>query len=96
MAVAYLGDVAGLGGQILGPQVHVVHQSFQVPPTPPSFRLAPHLAFRAAFARHAGDFRGKRLQLVHHHVDSVLQFEDLTLALHRDFLGEVAVRHRRS
>src|SRR5207249_4211359 len=40
-------------------------------------RLTAELAFGADLARHARHFRCKRVQLVHHRVDGVLEFENL-------------------
>ena len=39
-------------------------------------RLAAQLAFGADFARHAGDFRGEGVQLVHHRVDGFLELRE--------------------
>src|SRR5262249_28456628 len=43
----------------------------------------------------AGDFGGERAELVHHGVDGVLELEDLALDVHRDLLGQVAIRDSR-
>ena len=59
-------------------------RSFQVPPTPGHLRLAAELAFRADFARHARHFGGEGVELVHHRVDGVLQFQDFALHVDRD------------
>src|SRR5207244_1309012 len=48
----------------------------------------------ADLARHAGDFGGERVQLVHHGVDGVLEFEDFPFNIHRDLAGQVAFGHR--
>src|SRR5262249_14866656 len=55
-------------------------------------RLAAEFAFGADFARDAGDFRGEGVQLVHHRVDGVFQFENFTFDRDRDFSRQVAVR----
>src|SRR6185295_4207458 len=62
------GDVADLRGQVRGHEVDVVGEVF---PGAGDFRhlgLAAKLAFGADFARHAGDFGGKGVELVHHRV----------------------------
>ncbi len=70
-------------------------RSFHVPPTPGHLRLAAELAFRAHFARHARHFRRKGVELVHHRVDRVFQFENFTFHVHRDLARKIAARHRR-
>src|SRR5258707_4822645 len=68
-------------------------RSFQVPATlgttawPPSLPSVP--------TSHATDLAGKRIELVDHGVDHVLQLQDLALDVYRDFAVEVAARHRR-
>ena len=42
-------------------------------------------------SRAAGHFRGKGVELVHHRVDGVLEFEDFAFDVDGDFSGEVAV-----
>ena len=66
-------------------------RSFQVPATPLHLGLAAELAFGADLARHAGDFRGERAELIDHRVDGVLQLEDLAADVDGDLLREVAV-----
>ena len=66
-------------------------KSFQVPETPFTSRLTAEFAFGANFAGDAGDFRGERIELIHHRVDGVLQLEDLALHVDRDLLRQVAV-----
>ena len=70
-------------------------RSFQVPATPLHLRLAAEFSFGAHFARHARHFRGERVELVHHRVDGVLQFQNFAFDVDRDFLGKIAVRDRR-
>ncbi len=62
-------------------------RSFQVPATPLHFRLTAQLAFRADLARHAGYFRGKRVQLIHHGVDGVLQLQNFAPHFDGDLLA---------
>src|SRR6266403_300769 len=49
------------------------------------------VSFSTYFTRHARNFRCKRIQLVDHRVDGVFEFENFTLHVDGDFLGEVAV-----
>ena len=56
-------------------------------------RLAAKLAFGADLARHARHLGGKRVELVHHGIDGVLQLEDFALDVDGDLFGEVARRH---
>src|SRR5204862_62326 len=80
------GEIGGHGvdvvGQVLPGAGHAQH-----------FGLAPQLAFGADFARHAGDFRGKPVELVHHGVDRVLQFQNFTAHVDRDLAAQVAASH---
>src|SRR2546423_964370 len=59
-------------------------RSFQVPATP--ITLAAEFSFGADFAGHARYFRRKRVELVHHRVDGVLQFKDFALYVDCDLL----------
>src|SRR5262249_17724599 len=45
--------------------------------------------------RHARHLAGKRVELVHHGVDGVLQLEDFALHVHGDLARQVAARHGR-
>src|SRR5690606_23029873 len=57
-------------------------------------RLPAELALGADLARHAGDFGGEAVELVHHHVDGVLELGDLAAHVHGDLARQVAARHR--
>ena len=70
-------------------------RSFQVPATPGTLRLAAELAVGADLARDARDFRGERVELVHHRVDGVLELENLAADVDRDLARQVAARDRR-
>src|SRR5438105_414028 len=59
------------------------------------FSLPTQLPFRTHFAGHARHFSRKRRQLVHHRINRIFQFENFTLHVHRNFLGQVPLRHRR-
>ena len=90
-----LGDVADLRGQVGGHEVDVVGEVLPGAGHFGHLGLAAELAFGADFARHARHFRGEGVELVHHGVDGVLQLENFALDVHRDLLGQVALRHRR-
>ena len=55
------------------------------------FRLTAEFAFRTDFARHARDFRGERVELVHHRVDGVLELENFASHVDRDLARQIAV-----
>ena len=46
------------------------------------------------FARHACNFRSEAVELVHHRIDRVFEFENFALNVYRDFLGEITVGDR--
>ena len=52
--------------------------------------MSTQLAFGTDFARHAGNFAGERVELVHHSVDGVFKLKDLALHIHCDFARQVA------
>src|SRR5207249_4445613 len=52
--------------------------------------LATEFALGADLARHARHLRGEGVELVHHGVDGVLEFENLAFDVHGDLAGEVA------
>src|SRR5439155_12691 len=56
--------------------------------------LATEASIRSYLARDARHFRSERAELVHHRVDRVLQLQDFTFHIDRDFLREIAVRDR--
>ncbi|ABS26438.1 hypothetical protein Anae109_2236 [Anaeromyxobacter sp. Fw109-5] len=88
----HLGHVPQLDGQVGGHRVHVVGEVLPRAADAAHLGLAAELALRADLLRDAGHLRGERVQLVHHHVDGVLQLEDLALRLDGDLLGQIALR----
>src|SRR6266498_2590000 len=90
-----VGDVADLRGQVRGHRVDAVGQILPRAGDARHHRLTAELAFGADLARHARHFRGKRVQLVHHRVDGVLELENLAAHVHRDLARQVAARDRR-
>ena len=91
----HFGDVAHLAGQVAGHEVHVVGEVLPRAADAGHLRLAAQFSFRADFARDARHFAGERVELVHHRVDGVFQFENFALHVHRDLARQVAARHGR-
>ena len=85
-----IGDVADLPGEVGGHAVDVVGEVLPGAADALDVGLAAQLALRADLACHAADFRGERVELVHHDVDGVLQLQDLPLGIDGDLSGEVA------
>src|SRR5207237_5650385 len=56
--------------------------------------LAAELAFGAYFVGDPGHLAGKCVELVDHDVDRVFELKDLTLDVHGDLLGQVAIGDR--
>src|SRR5207237_341230 len=65
----HLRDVADLPGQIACHGVDAVGKILPGTANASDIGLAAQLAFRTHFARHAGDFRRKAVELVHHRID---------------------------
>src|SRR5205823_3808811 len=72
------GDVADLGGQIARHRVDAVGEILPGAGDAGHLGLAAQLAVGADFARHARDFAGKRIELIHHGVEGFLQLKDFT------------------
>ena len=80
----YVCDVAHLVRQIACHEVHAVGQIFPGSRDTVHFRLSAQFSFGTHFARHTRHFRSERIQLVHHRVDGVLQFENFAFDVDRD------------
>ena len=80
----HFGDVAHLAGQVRGHRIHAVGKVLPGAGNAAHQRLAAKLAFGADFARDARHFAGEGVQLIHHRIDSVLQFEDFAPHIDRD------------
>ena len=91
----HFGDVAHLASQVAGHEVDVVGEIFPGSADTRHLRLAAQLAFGADFARHARDFAGEGVELVHHRVDGVLQLENFAFHVHRDLARQIAAGHGR-
>src|SRR5262249_51801894 len=86
----HLGDVADLRGQVRRHEVDVVGKVLPGAGDARHLRLAAELAFGADLAGDAGDLRGKRIELVHHDVDGVLELGNFAVLVHGDLVGKVA------
>ncbi len=69
--------------QVAGHRVHVVGEIFPGAGDARHLRLAAEAAFGADLARHAGDFRGEAVQLIHHGVQRFLELQDLAAHVRR-------------
>src|SRR5205814_3016882 len=90
-----LGNVADLAGQVAGHEVHVFSQVLPHPTNALDVGLTAELAFGADLACNAGHLFGKRVQLVDHRVDGLLELEDLSSDVAADLLQQVALRESR-
>jgi hypothetical protein len=91
----HLGDVAHLPGQVRRHEVDVVGEVLPRARDAGHVGLAAQLALGADLAGDARHLGGERRELVHHHVDGVLELEDLALDVDGDLLRQVAVGDRR-
>src|SRR6185437_8831974 len=92
----HLGDVADLRGQIAGHRIDGVGEVLPGAGDAGHLGLAAELAVGADFTRHARDFAGEGVELVHHGVERFLQLKDFSRHVDGDLLGEVAAGDRGS
>ena len=90
-----LHDAAHLLGQVRRHDVDGVGQILPGAGDAGHLGLSAELAFGADFARDARHFRGEGVELVHHRVDGVLQFENFALHVDGDLARQVAARDGR-
>src|SRR4029078_7019601 len=88
------GDVADLAGQVRRHRVDAVGQVLPSAGDAAHHGLAAELAFGADLARHARDFRGKGVELVHHGVDGVLELENFALHVDGNLARKIAASDR--
>ena len=88
-------DAAHLFGQVDRHDVDVVGEILPGSGHARHLRLTAELAVGADFARHARHFGGERVQLIHHRVDGVLQFENFAFHVDRDLARQIAAGHGR-
>ena len=86
-------DVTNLSGEVAGHEVDVVGEVFPGATDTGYLRLTAEFSFGSHFAGDAGDFSGEGVELVHHGVDGVFEFENFALHVHRDFARQVAASH---
>src|ERR1700686_567235 len=86
-------NAAHLFRQIGGHHVHVVGEVLPCAGHTWHLRLPAQLAFRADFAGHASYFGGEGVELIHHRVDGVLEFENLAFHVHGDLARQIAAGH---
>src|SRR5439155_687117 len=84
-------DAAHLVGEVAGHGVDVVGQVFPDPRHALHVGLAAELAVGADLARDARHLLGKRVELVDHGVDGLLELQDLAADVDSDLLREVAL-----
>ena len=77
-------DVTNLARKVTGHEVYVVRKVFPGTANAEYLGLTAEFAFRTDFAGDARHFAGKCIELVHHRVDGVLQFENFSLHIDRD------------
>ncbi len=87
----HLGDIAHLGGEVGRHRVDRVGEVFPGSGDAANLGLTAELPFGAHLARHSRHLAGKRVELVDHRVDRVLELEDFAADVDGDLLGEVAV-----
>src|SRR5207302_258830 len=89
-----LGDVAHLAGEVAGHPVHALGQVLPDATDLAHLRLTAELSLGTDLAGDAGHLPGEGVELVDHHVDGLLQLEDLATHRDGDLAAEVAVRDR--
>src|SRR5206468_1893120 len=88
------GDVADLGGEIAGHEIHALGQILPNAALVANLRLAVELAFGADLARDAGDFGRERVQLIDHRVHGFFELQDFAADIDGDLLREIAIGNR--
>ncbi len=91
-AVVHLGNAAHLTSQVGCHQIDVVCQIFPCAADTLDFRLTAKLAFSASPRGNPRHLRSEGIQLIHHRVDGVLEFENFTPDVDRNLFGEIAER----
>src|SRR5271157_3597785 len=90
-----LGDVPNLRSQVGGHRVDRVGEVLPGAGHAAHLCLAAELAFGADLARHARHLASKRVKLVHHRVEGILQLQNLAFHIDGNLLGQVAVGNGR-
>src|SRR5262249_10752117 len=87
-----VGDVAHLSGQVAGHEVDAVGEVLPGAGHTSSLRPPADAASGADLARHARYFRRKCVELVHHRVDGVFEFQNFPAHIDGDLAGQVSAR----
>ncbi len=81
------GDVSHLASQIAGHEIDIVGEILPRAADAGNLRLAAEFAFGSHFASYAGHFPRECVELIHHRVDSVFEFENFSFYVNCDFAG---------
>ena len=84
-----------MSGQIRRHEIHVVGKVFPGAADIGHDGLSAEFAFGSDFASDAADFGCECVELIHHRIDGVFQFEDFAFHVHGDLARQVAARHGR-
>ena len=87
-------DVAHLGGEVVGEQVHVVGEVLPGAGDSGDIRLRPQFALHSDGARHAGDLLREDRERPRHVVERLAQCRDLALRVYLKFSVQVAIGDR--
>src|SRR5205807_2428684 len=87
-----LSDVSNLSRQVASHGIDGVREIFPGAADSRHLSLAAQFSLGADLAGHASHFTRERVQLVHHGVDGVLEFENFAFHVDRDLAGQVATR----
>src|SRR5207248_9724149 len=87
-------DASHLCGEVARHRVHVVREVFPDAAYTFDIGLAAQLALGAHLTGDTGHLVGEGVELVDHHVDGVLELQDLALDVDGDLLGERSEERR--
>src|SRR5260370_14144399 len=88
-----VGDPGELVGQVVSHEIDVVSEIFPGAADAGDLCLAAKLALGADLVRHATDLAGKRVKLIDHRIDGILQLQELAFDVDCDLAIEVTARH---
>src|SRR5215470_1254254 len=89
----HLDDPADLFGQVVSHEIDVVSEIFPGTAHACDLCLASELTLGADLVRHPTDLAGKRVELIDHGIDRILQLQELAFDVDRDLAIEVTARH---
>src|SRR5207237_9344913 len=79
---------------IASDRIHVVGEILPRTTDTRHFCLPAQLTLSSYFARNTGYFRRKRAELINHRVDRILELENLSTRVSRDFPRQISARNR--